>query len=658
MAVDLSEPIDAYKIYLKDKHHDNTVKYFDDLTKESKIDIEENKRIVKEYNETKNLRDQNAKSRGKFRALKIIFIIFIIALFVSSFISFYNGMNGNMSKGLGVGLGIGSALIPVVLIILLVTVIRKKLKALKDIINNLDAKLKELLDKAWASMAPLNNLYDWNIPSTIINKDTDLIFLDKHFDAKRFKKLHDMYGFDSIDDTTTSTVTVQSGEILGNPFVICKDFIQDWHEVTYEGTLTIHWTETVHTKDGTKVVHRSQTLVATIRKPAPYYNYDTYLVYGNDAAPNLKFSRAPSKAADFDEKKLDKYVAKKSKDFDKKEKHDLMDNDPKTNYQKLGNEEFEALFGALNRNDEIEFRLLFTPLAQRNMIKYIRSKEPYGDDFYFTKEKKINYIQSLHSQSFNYRAEPEIFIDYDYERARKNFIDYNDNFFKSFYFDLAPLLSIPLYQQTKSKDYIYKNDYFANTTTYEQEVLANHFDKEIFKPSDCATDIILKAKFNSKSDDIDNINIASYGFKKISHTDLVPMMGGDGRMHSVPVTWYEYLPVSKITPICVTEKQSSRSGFNNLLNSPQFKTLMNRLSNNGQYRYERGLFAFIGTRAAASELNTAFGNVATNAKLETIAKVEQAVNEGLKQEAKIKQQESNDKENNNNNGSNDSGQQE
>lgn len=40
----------------------------------------------------------------------------------------------------------------------------------------------------------------------------------------------------------------------------------------------------------------------------------------------------------------------------------------------LANDEFEVLFRALNRNNEVQFRLLFTPLAQQNMIDLLLDK--------------------------------------------------------------------------------------------------------------------------------------------------------------------------------------------------------------------------------------------------------------------------------------------
>ena len=82
-----------------------------------------------------------------------------------------------------------------------------------------------------------------------------------------------------------------------------------------------------------------------------------------------------------------------------------MDNDPTTNYQRFGNDEFEVLFGGTNRNNELEYRLLFTPLAQKNLLSIIKNPIPYGDDFSFIKDKMINVIRSNHSQTFDYRQE-------------------------------------------------------------------------------------------------------------------------------------------------------------------------------------------------------------------------------------------------------------
>ena len=59
----------------------------------------------------------------------------------------------------------------------------------------------------------------------------------------------------------------------------------------------------------------------------------------------------------------------------------------------MGNSEFEVLFGATNRNNEVQFRLLFTPLAQKQLLGLMKDKEiAFGDDFNFIKRNKINII--------------------------------------------------------------------------------------------------------------------------------------------------------------------------------------------------------------------------------------------------------------------------
>ena len=48
-----------------------------------------------------------------------------------------------------------------------------------------------------------------------------------------------------------------------------------------------------------------------------------------------------------------------------------------TNYTVFGNSEFEVLFGATNRNHEVQFRLLFTPLAQTELLKLMKEKNSW-----------------------------------------------------------------------------------------------------------------------------------------------------------------------------------------------------------------------------------------------------------------------------------------
>ena len=225
------------------------------------------------------------------------------------------------------------------------------------------------------------------------------------------------------------------------------------------------------------------------------------------------------------EKQIEKMIAKETKGFEKKARKALTDNNPNTNYVQFGNNEFESLFGGENRDNEVEFRLLFTPLAQNNLIKLIKSKDGFGDDWYFQKAKKLNYIQSAHSQSFDYYANPEYFVDFDSQKAHERFINYNNTFFKSFYFDLAPLMSIPLYQQMKTKEYIYKRKFQGNVTYYEDEMMANSFGGNAFAHEMSQTENILKTELNKTVGGTDEVVVSAHGFFLQEHVDYFEKWG-------------------------------------------------------------------------------------------------------------------------------------
>ena len=192
----------------------------------------------------------------------------------------------------------------------------------------------------------------------------------------------------------------------------------------YTGSRVVTWTETVTDSQGhRRTVTQSQTLTASLSKPYPEYNDYTELIYGNEAAPDLSFSRGPSGASNMNEKQIERAVKKGEKKLRKKAQADMTDDDPTTNFTQMANSEFDVLFGAIDRDNEVQFRLLFTPLAQQNMTALVKAKEPFGDDFSFIKRGMLNYISSTHSQSFPFDAHPSQFVGYDIDESKRLFSD-------------------------------------------------------------------------------------------------------------------------------------------------------------------------------------------------------------------------------------------
>ena len=558
---ELLEPSKLFKSSVKPTHTQNVDDYYEKLVSISKLDVELNRAT------NKNIRIKNSKIKdqekvlGRKKLLKSFLIFITVVLLIVAIFTGISLFNEDYKEALGwmipttiVSLGLG-----ILIIVLIVKKLNPSIKNIDEIIRKLTDERNALIQEAIAQMAPLNALFDWNIPTKLFTKTLPLIQLDRFFDESRYQMLHEKYNYNGNPETNISTVFVQSGTILGNPFLIEKNYVQDMHNVTYTGHLTITWTTTYHDSNGhVRTQTHTQTLTASVHKPAPYYYYDTWLVYGNDAAGNLSFSRAPSNINNMNDKQIEKLV----KSFDSKlDKITQKQIGKGSDFQRLGNNEFEALFNALDRDNNIEFRLLFTPLAQKNMIDLIKSKEPYGDDFHFVKRKNLNYIKSAHSQNIDFEADPAIFNHfYDYDESKKFFMDYNDNYMQSLYFDLAPIMSVPLYQQHAAKEYIYKETFKRKISEMETEALANSYKSEIFSPDEAITDSILKTRLISVDGKTEKNEVHAYAFTAVKHVDFVSTLGGDGKFHQVPVEWLEYIPVEKkseiFTQICSISDKS------------------------------------------------------------------------------------------------------
>ena len=289
----------------------------------------------------------------------------------------------------------------------------------------------------------------------------------------------------------------------------------------------------------------------------------------------------------------------------------------------MGNDEFEALFGGTDRDNEVEYRMLFTPLAQKSLLKLIKTPEPYGDDFTIKKVKKLNYIRTRHAQGFDYEVDPVNFVNYDFEEARKNFININTTYFRSLYFDLAPLMSIPLYQQHKAREFIYGKEYPSNVSCYEHESIANSFKKELLKPAGSATPAILKTELVGKDGDADSVLITAYAFRGERRVTYIPRFGGDGCTHIVPVFWIEYIPIEQRTQMAVRKKESSRFEFNLNSAKPEFADVLKSFSQKRACLYERGVFAMLTearrTAEAMKSIDSLYAEAAAATEIDTDA---------------------------------------
>ncbi len=515
------DPLEEYAGKFKDQHLEKTNSFFEELVRRSGVDIEQNRKTVALYNEYKENLTKLKRKRNLWRFLRVLMCI------------------------------------TVVLIPLVVWKITPKIRALKAQMEEAERRADALLAEAQGQMQPLNSLFTHRDALNLIESTIPLLSFDDCFSVKQEKDMKLNYDFDGSGDTEQSTVDVLAGNYNENPFLFENKLIHTMGTETYHGYKTIHWTETYRDSDGKlKTRTRSETLHATVTKPKPFYHTQVVLNYCSQGGPDLCFSRDASHLHKKSERELERFVKRGERKLDRKtDKAISRDSD----FMSMSNSEFEVLFDALDRTNEVQFRTLFTPLAQTNMVDLILSKVGYGDDFNFIKSKRTNRIISNHSQGRAINLLPGSYISYSFDTIKENFIGKNTEFFKAVYFDFAPLLAIPMYQERPVHSLKPIPDYTQLYSLKECEALANAIDTQYTVHPATKTQAILKSSYVGSKDGVDETCITAYSYDMETRVDYVSVHGGDGRFHSVPVEWQEYLPLEACNNFYISTNEAARS---------------------------------------------------------------------------------------------------
>jgi hypothetical protein len=460
--------------------------------------------------------------------------------------------------------------------------VHPRIRTLEAAVAGFAARCKEKRDEGWKQMAPLNALFDWDLVAQLTEETVPRIVMDRRFHRGRLRELRESFGWDDGFHEDKSIVNVQSGEINGNPFVLATTLERRDGTKTWEGHLDISWREYV--KNGNGSGHwetKHQRLTASITKFCPVYSDHRYLIYGCDAAPDLVFSRKPRRLSGMKDNAATRFFKKQSLRHLERKAAKLAQSD----FTLMANEEFEVLFHAVDRNNEQQFRLLFTPLAQQQMVALLKDKEVgFGDDFSFAKKRKINIVTAKHLEETNLDTNPAQFFHHDLKEVRRRFLSFANGYFKAFYFAMAPLLTIPLYQETRTHEDFWKKPEDRRPSFWEFESLANFEGEKLFQHPDCATRSILHAEEAVTHGDGENeytVDVTAYGYEGIPRLTYVTVRGGDERNHEVPVKWIEYLPVQRTVPMAVTERAD--------LTLPSFRALVEENAALREAVFESGL---------------------------------------------------------------------
>ncbi|MBZ4212777.1 DUF677 domain-containing protein [Mycoplasma sp. U97] len=545
----INEPLLEFSEY-KEKHNSNSERYFDKLVKKSKIDVEVNREQTKKIDNLEEKCNNFSKSFKKLKTWKIINIIFIVLFALVAVGSILLITLMNMHDIIVISIAAVSPVFFILTMLLQFLVIDKKLKNMDDLLKETTKKYNDELAIGLKQVAPLLYLFRPGMKIHLFNQTMPQAMMDDYFNNQRLGSLVNQYGLNSITDKNKMVISSQSGSINGNPYVFLRTLDHEMGMKKYTGSLVIFWTERSFVNGRLVTQRKSQTLVATISKPCPYYNYNTFMIFGSNAAPDISFSREPQSIHEMSEEKRRKFVKKYEKVIDKRKKENV-------NFTALANLKFEAYWNSLDRDDEHQYRLLFSPLAQQNICKILEDSQiGFGDNFSYFKRKKINYLSHSHLSSL-------IFEDmlwsynriYSYDTIKKMFMDEQNDYFKKVYFALAPYFAIPIFQQVKAKEYEYYDYDEANLNEFEYERRIASLDENLFKHPLVKTRHISKTKYIGQNNGSDRVLVSDFGYDIVDRIEYVGVYGRDGKMHNVPVPWQEYIRYDRSSEIDIPEQK-------------------------------------------------------------------------------------------------------
>jgi hypothetical protein len=296
-----------------------------------------------------------------------------------------------------------------------------------------------------------------------------------------------------------------------NPLLIMREKHYEMIMKTYYATKQIYI--------GNDQNRRAQTITVSYTHPAPLFTQNNTVYFLSDSASDLNFSA--------------------NKSFFHKNKNPNMENSA-----------FDKVFN-VNRDNETQFRLLFTILAQENIVKLYDKFPGYS----FEKIKKLNVVKNTKNINQNINTNPNNFMHYDYEIFFQQLQEKSNTIFQTIYFLISPILCIPVYQHFSSKviPSIKKCPEISNEQI--QAVLQNYFNKENIVNNRATTDFIICSKISSFNKGVTVAEINTNSFVGINKTAIV---------QNTAVRYIDYQEIYKKTNLLIIandnkikEKQAS-----------------------------------------------------------------------------------------------------
>lgn len=531
-----NEPSAAYADFFRDEFAREASACFETAVQNSGIDCQANAVLAAELHKLiKTYNDGSSRKKRWLWSLSgsiAVVVIWLLVLINSDDPSALNWVLFCLAAAGTVFLGIKA--IPI-------------LKHLSEMLAELEAVIEEKRAVAEAQLAPLYNFFTWNTISQLIEKVMPDFKFDKFLSREREADMRENFDLEVPDNDNNTVLAANSGSFFGYPFILADIKDYEWVEKVWTGELEISWVERVRNSDGSYSREtRHETLRANIERPAPQFNRYAMCFFGHEAAPHLSFSRAPSMLSGMDG--FFGGLGKKVKlGFLHRKEQNLSDDNQ---FTMMSNRDFEALFSAVDRDHEIEFRMLFTPLAQQYMVKLLNDKKHgYGDDFSFCKGGKAICLTPRHLNDIDVDDPPFFTHEFDLQKVRELFNERATEYFRTIYFTFAPLMAIPLYTEPRLEQEVCRLPENPAISRCELETAVNSIGTARFAHRESILDDILKIRnFRDHGTHV-TATVCAVGFRGEDHLEYVSCLGGDGNWHDVPVPWVEYIPIQRDTEV-------------------------------------------------------------------------------------------------------------
>jgi hypothetical protein len=137
---------------------------------------------------------------------------------------------------------------------------------------------------------------------------------------------------------------------------------------------------------------------------------------------------------------------------------------------------------------------------------------------------------------------------FDYEDIKNDFFSFNKQFFRDIYFMFAPVLTIPIYVQSRYRQPMDERARACLISFMECESIANtHYGQQRFGHPSSKTENILKTHSVFANTEYEINEIIAHGYDTRNRVVIVTVYDHEAGSVPVPVTVIDYLPIQQST---------------------------------------------------------------------------------------------------------------